>query len=159
MSSIPVPSEEALNRRLIRLDAQIRIEYDLIGHRVSWLLVSNSFLLAAFAVSLNNSSPPGSVNSRLIQILVWLLPVIGIVSCYVVAHAVRAAHAVINELKGLRDPLEDLASKHFSYERLGIGKQTWYHIAGNRPPTLLPWVTAIVWVAVLGVLVHAKFAP
>lgn len=158
--SIPKsPSEESLNRRILRLDSQIKIEYDLIGHRVSWLLASNSFLIAAFAVVLNNSSPNGSLNWRLAQLLMWLLPITGSISCIVVARAVSAAHSVINELKKQRDPVEDLAAKLYSYERLGVSQQTWYHIAGNRPPTFLPLVVACVWGTVLAMLAYAKLVP
>jgi hypothetical protein len=156
MSVPQSPAEESLNRRILRLDAQIKIEYDLIGHRVSWLLASNSFLIAAFAVVLNNTSPSGSLNWRLAQLLMWLLPITGGISCIVVARAVSAAHSVIDELKKQRDPVEDLAAKLYSYERLGVGQQTWYHIAGNRPPTFLALVVLCVWGILLAMLVYVR---
>ena len=95
------PTEESLDRRLGRLDAQIKIEFDLIGHRVSWLLVSNSFLFTALAVALNNTSND-TVKLRLVNAALWCLPTIGLFSSFLVVLAVAAAHNVIKDLKLMR---------------------------------------------------------
>jgi len=35
--------------RLERIDEQIRMEYDLMGQRMSWMVISQSFLFSAIA--------------------------------------------------------------------------------------------------------------
>jgi hypothetical protein len=145
MAAASTPSEENLERRLLRLDAQIRVEYDLIGHRVSWLLVSNSFLLGAFALALDTAPAAGSLNARLIEILVWCLPLIGAFSSLVVFIAVLAAHGVVNDLKTKRALVEDQAFQAYGFERLNVDERTWHHLSGNLPPLFLPWVLAAVW--------------
>ena len=143
-----VALEESLSRRLARLDSQIKVEYELIGHRVSWLLVSNSFLFAAFVVALGNSSLDANTQ-KLIRILVLALPVIGLVSSVLVSLAVRAANEVVHELKKARDFVEEQASRFYEYERLGVHIKSWPHIVGNWPPALLPPLFAIVWLTLL----------
>jgi len=140
--------EESLSRRLTRLDSQLKIEYELIGHRVSWLLVSNSFLFGAFVVGLNNASLNGGIQ-KLIHILILAIPVIGLASSVLVALAVRAAHEVVSEFKVVRDRVEEEAHRAFSYERLGVHIKSWPHIVGNWPPMLLPPLFAVVWARVL----------
>jgi len=150
----PAP-DQSLSPRLIRLDSQLKIEYELVGQRVSWLLVSNSFLFGAFVVSLNNMS--ANANNmcsdarihRLIHILFLAIPIIGLVSSVLVALAVRAAHEVIFELKVVRDRVEEEASRALAYERLGVHIKSWPHIVGNWPPVLLPPLFAVVWATIL----------
>jgi hypothetical protein len=140
--------EDSLSRRLTRLDSQLKIEYELIGHRVSWLLVSNSFLFGAFVVGINNLSEKDDIQ-KLIHILIYAIPIIGLASSVLVALAVRAAHEVISELKVVRDRVEEEAHHAFSYERLGVHIKSWPHIVGNWPPTVLPPLFAVVWARVL----------
>ena len=142
----PTYSEENLNRRLLRLDAQIRVEYDLIGHRVSWLLTSNSFLFAAFVVGLNNTSLSAKC---LIETLMFSLPVIGLVSSLLVWFAVFAANSVISKLKELRDTVESVATSDYGFEALGIKVIDWPHRIGNWPPFILPPLLAIIWACLL----------
>ena len=138
------PSEDNLNRRLLRLDAQIKIEYDLIGHRLSWLLTSNSFLFAAFVVGLNNANRDISSVKNFIGVLTISLPVIGLVSSVLVWLAVFAADSVICKFKRLRDTVEDEATR-YGFEVLGIKTGAWPHRVGNWPPFFLPPLLAIIW--------------
>ena len=74
-------------------------ELQLIGNRLSWLFVSQSFTLAAYAVSLNNTEG----NQRIpIIVLRIILPIFGIISCSIVWYAVRAATAVADQLTPIR---------------------------------------------------------
>ena len=143
----PTPIEDNLNRRLLRLDAQIKTEYDLIGHRVSWLLTSSSFLFAAFLVGLNNTNP--LVNKYLIEELTFWLPVTGLVSSLLVWFALFAAASVIRKLKKLRDIVEDKATSDCNFEVLGIRIISWQHIVGNLPAFLLPPLLAFIWARLL----------
>jgi hypothetical protein len=138
------PSEESLHRRLIRADAQIKTEFDLIGHRVSWLLVSNSFLFAALVVGLGNSSADVT-NRRIVGVLLWALPLIGLASSTLVALAVLAAHDVIKDLKVERGKLEEEAYQLYRYERLGVQVKSWPHLVGNWPPILMPPLLMVIW--------------
>lgn len=139
-------NDESLYRRLVRLDAQIKMEFDLIGLRVGWLLLSNSFLFTAYVVALNNTNKDEFSISLSHFLIFWVLPGIGLVSSSLVTYAVYAAHDVIDEFKGLRDKVE-YETKRLGYERLGIGVDNWRHKAGNYPAKWLPRVLIVIWVA------------
>lgn len=148
--------EDNLNRRLTRLDAQIKVEYDLIGHRVGWLLTSNAFLFAAFVVALNNVNLDNASlpSIRFVYVLSFWIPIIGLASSALVTFAVFAANSVIKRLKLLRDRTEADAARQCSFEVVGIGAGSWPHRIGNGPPCLLPPLLAIVWATMLYLRIH-----
>jgi hypothetical protein len=96
--------DDDLRFRLSRCDTQIRIEFDLIGYRMTWLMTSQAFLFAAFTVCVTAPQP------RLILLAHWLqfvLPTVGVISALVVAIAigapqVPAAQAAMPGRKGAR---------------------------------------------------------
>lgn len=129
-------NEEMLRFRIKRLDDQIRVEFDLIGHRMTWLVISQSFLFSAVSLTVNNSVNPSAV--KISELLRWLIPIIGIITCISVGLATFAARSVIDKLKSQRDPLE-------SQEPIGVRSASWEHKIGNIPSVILPWVLCIAW--------------
>jgi hypothetical protein len=84
--------EESEKRNLKLLEFyrdEIKHEFSLLGHRVSWFMTGQSFLLATFAISEN-------VNFRGLRWLSFLISIIGLVVCILVADGARAAHITID---------------------------------------------------------------
>jgi hypothetical protein len=136
-------NEEMLRFRIKRLDDQIRVEFDLIGHRMTWLVISQSFLFSAVSLTVNNSVNPSAV--KISELLRWLIPIIGIITCISVGLATFAARSVINKLKRQRDPLESQDPTDYQLESIGVRSSSWEHKIGNIPSLILPWVLCIAW--------------
>ena len=134
-----------LRFRIKRLDDQIRVEFDLIGHRMTWLVISQSFLFSAVSLTVNNLVNPSAV--KISELLRWLIPIIGIITCSSVGLATFAALSVITNLKEQRDNLEDKAKDDL--ELIGVRITSWEHKIGNIPSLILPWILCIAWLLVL----------
>lgn len=131
-------------QKLQRLDAQIKIEYELIGHRVGWLLFANSFLLSAFVLALSKEPKGAAYDGRAVEMLLWLLPIFGVMACSLVFFGVVAAHISINQLKDKRDTLEN-SCDICGFEKLGVQQNDWKHVVGNLSPTLFPILLGLIW--------------
>lgn len=141
--------------RLTRFDAQIKMEFDLIGHRMNWLMTSQAFLFGAFGVAVTSTS---SRNHLLTEWLLFLIPIVGGLTALVVGVAISAAHRVVKRLKPDRQKLE--ATAHLlGYEQLGVGVESLDHVAGNLPAHFLPWLLLIVWILLLGVAIVCVSHP
>ena len=142
-------SLKVLQFRLNRLDTEIRTAFDVLNQRITWLMISSSFLLSAF-ISLDKSSPDIGRHLR------WLLPGLGVLSALLVGIAAVGKHRIIKHVKGLRIIAEEQASQ-FRCESLE-GK-TWPHRIINLPSQVLPWLLLLLWLFILGVQVvtaHTK---
>lgn len=137
------PTEENINRRLVRLDYQIKVEYDLIGHRIGWLLVSNSFVIAAYVILLTR--PSVEAFKTVWALLAWILPAVGLISCAIIGLAVTAAHTVIADLKAKRDPVEEVAYNLYGFEKLGVRTRDNAAMMGDLPPRYLPFGLGAAW--------------
>lgn len=141
-------SDENLRFRLTRFDQQICIEFDLIGHRMNWLMTSQAFLFAAFALCVTTTSPRPTLAATWLQ---YLLPAIGAISAVLVGLAIFAAHRVIDRLKPARAILEGLATEA-GFEKLGVDVHSSDHRTGNLPSLILPWTLASAWIVLIGVV-------
>jgi hypothetical protein len=138
------PLNEELQYRLNRLDSNIKAEFDLIGHRMTWLVISQSFLFSAFSLAAANPTGP-----HVLRILLWLLPSLGTVASITVYLAILAAHSVIRKVKKDRRPLEEVANKKFGLELDSCGDDRWEHVVGNVPSLLIPPAIIIAWIILL----------
>ncbi|AFY73076.1 hypothetical protein Syn7502_00961 [Synechococcus sp. PCC 7502] len=135
---------------LKRLDDQIHMEYDLMGQRMSWMVISQSFLFTAVAASANSSVDHSM--RKVIDLLRLLIPSIGILSCLFAIAAIFAARSVINRLKNIRNSLEDALSLEHGEDRfykLGVRQTEWQHSFGNFPTSFLPLALICVWLIIL----------
>jgi hypothetical protein len=135
-----------LRFRLDRFDRQISIEFTLIGDRMNWLMTSQAFLFAAFAVCITAQSPRFG---WLVSLLEYMLVATGTVSAWLVGRAIRAAHTVVDGLKRKRARLEFEATAK-GFEELGVDVSSVEHRAGNTPSLYLPWWLFAVWLFTLG---------
>jgi hypothetical protein len=139
-SDKPTSLDEVLQFRLNRLDTEIRTAFDVLNQRITWLMISNSFLFSAF-ISLDKSAD-------IARYLRWLLPGLGVISALLVGIAAVGKHRIIKEVKRLRINAEKQASQ-FGCEQLE-GK-TWPHRIINLPSQVLPWLLLLLWLLILRV--------
>ncbi len=133
--------QSQLEFRLKRFDELIRIEFDLVGYRMTWLMTSQSFFFAAFALCAVTSGTPYPI---IVFALLITLPLIGALSAHLVSRAIDAAHKEIVKLKDGRDRLEGDAGLH-GYEKLGVSSDSHIHEYGNSPSRRLPLLLVISW--------------
>jgi hypothetical protein len=138
---------------------QIEHEDNLIGHRISWLVASESFLFAAFALvitSANDLDSRGAVGAR--DALLYVVPSLGLALAVIVVSAVGAAHCRMNELCG---------SYRKDYERLAIqagypsiGPDAFVRKMGRLPARYIPMLLAFAWLSTLTVtLIFVAIGP
>jgi hypothetical protein len=126
-------------------------EQQWIMNRLSWLFTSQSFLLTAFVLLINNANDPKPPA----RLLLFGLPILGFICCTTVGLAVWAAET---EGKRLADRRAEL-SKHINQYSLvkvpmmgiskGLREQPLTHWLGRLPHRFLPWVFALLWLALL----------
>ena len=124
-----------------------------LTNRLTWLVLSQSFIIAAYVDLITSEGPSRSLENvqRAIEIMKWALPAIGLFTCLVVGMAVHAAHIIasnladqraqlcreINRLANLEIPLLGGSSRNRPHD-------TWTLRAGKLPQ-YLPWVLAALW--------------
>jgi hypothetical protein len=139
--------EERAYRRLSNVDSRIRNEYDFISSRTGWLLASHAFLFTGLAVLL--TQPPTSLpRLRTIRTVMMIaLPLIGVLSSYLIWQAVRGAYHVLRLHQDLSRELESLLARHFRYSFAAPRQRDLK--AGERPPIWLPLILGTVWLLLL----------
>jgi hypothetical protein len=147
--------------RLQRFDNHIRFEFELIGHRMTWLMTSQSFLFAGYATMVSRlfplgtsgtpvSAAPGaqSGSTAVVELLLWLIPFVGLVTALLAAVSVFAAKSVIRMFKEPRAKLEE-KMKDYGYEQVGVPLSTWPHKLGGASSGFIPLFLLVVWASVL----------
>jgi hypothetical protein len=121
-------------------------ELTLINERMTWLAISESFIFSAFttAVSLRNAS-------KVIELLVGVLPMIGFLLAFFVYPAIFSANNVANILKAQRRRFELRLPEHLRID--GIASRQ-AHFFGNLPAFAIPAMMIIVWTSVI---LHLRF--
>ena len=155
---------------LDRIDKQVEIELNLVNARMSWLVISESFLFNAFVGAGSDSiRPPGA--GLAIQVAMGL---IGFLIAKYVNSSVRAALRVIDERKGQREPMEarllTLLRAKARDDRVDLPSDplnSKWHRDGTTAPEEIPgllmrgWMAlAVVWVCrVLWLLMTKRLMP
>ena len=137
-------------RQLSRVDSRIRAEQDYISSRIGWLFSSHAFLFIALAALV--SQPPTSVSRlRVIRTVMMIaLPLIGVISSYLIWQAIRAAFHVLSSCRDLRRGLEGLLARQFQCSVVTpIARRL---KAGDRPPMWLPLILGAVWLLLLSLI-------
>jgi hypothetical protein len=152
--------QDALSASKVELDALLSLaslieskiahEIQLTGHRMTWLMISQSFLLSALA-SL------ASKREGALWVLIWpMFPVVGISSCLLGLFAVGAAREVMGVLSERRAQIEDRLNSRYlakcaAQPRLGALEERlperlrWSGRLGALPGLLLPWLFIGAW--------------
>ena len=130
--------------QIARLAEGVKSEFDLVGSRISWLVIAESFLIPGFALALANYRPEHPFASELLY-LVWAMPIVGMVLAASVYVAILAAHSSIAILKGQRDHLIECLPGGLRIDLISSGsRQQWW---GNVPTHVIPPVLFLIWAA------------
>jgi len=125
------------------IQARLSHEDDLVNQRVSWLVNSQSFLLTAYAITLNGlatdaSKPLAHVQRKLLE----LLPVVGVACVVLVCLALIGGLWAIAELR-------HFAATTCPKDRLLLISKPTTQFLGVSAPVLIPLAFLVIWSAVL----------
>jgi hypothetical protein len=125
------------------IQARLSHEDDLINQRVSWLVNSQSFLLTAYAITLNGLAADASKPLAVVQRkLLDLLPVVGVACVLLVCVALVGGLCALAELRRF-------AAKKYPKDRLFLISKPTTQFLGVSAPVLIPIVFLVIWLAVL----------
>jgi hypothetical protein len=124
------------------IQARLNHEDDLINQRISWLVNSQSFLLTAYAITLNGLAADSGRPQAAIQLkLLELLPMAGIASVILVVAAMIGGLFAMSELRRF-------AATKYPKDRLFVISKPTIQFLGVSAPTLIPLVFLIIWLAI-----------
>jgi hypothetical protein len=125
------------------IQARLSHEDDLVNQRVSWLVNSQSFLLTAYAITLNGLAADASKPLAVVQRkLLDLLPVVGVACVLLVCVALVGGLCALAELRRF-------AATNYPKDRLFLISKPTTQFLGVSAPVLIPIVFLAIWLAVL----------
>ena len=111
-------NEGSLIDRLNMIDAQLRHEDDLIGLRMSWLVISQSFLFGTFATLVGLQSVVGKAADA-VSLLLVLIPTVGVFVPVLVLVSVGAAAYAMSQWRAEHDRICNLPeAQHLDWPSL-----------------------------------------
>jgi hypothetical protein len=130
--------------QIARLGEGLKAEFDLLAGRMSWLVISESFIFSAFATGIANYRHDHPVAGGL-QFLVRILPFVGMFLAVAVHASILAALSAINSLKNQRDRLMAGLPSQLRIDLISSrSRRQWW---GNLPAHAIPTVFFLVWAA------------
>jgi hypothetical protein len=128
--------------QIARLGEGLKAEFDLIAGRMSWLMISESFIFSAFATAIANYRTDHPV-IRGLRFLAWILPFVGMILAACVYVAILAALSAIDTLKSQRDRMMAGLPAQLRIDLISArSRQQWW---GDLPAHVLPPVLFLVW--------------
>ena len=128
---------------LALIQSRLSHEDDLVNQRVSWLVNSQSFLLTAYAITLNGLAADASKPLAIVQRkLLDMLPVVGVACVVLVCVALVGGLCAIAELRRF-------AATKCPEDRLFLISKPTTQFLGVSAPVLIPIVFLVIWLAVL----------
>jgi hypothetical protein len=125
------------------IQARLSHEDDLVNQRVSWLVNSQSFLLTAYAITLNGLAADASKPLAIVQRkLLNLLPLVGVACVLLVCVALIGGLSALGELRRF-------AKSEYPKDRLFLISKPTTQFLGVSAPVLIPLVFLAIWLAVL----------
>jgi hypothetical protein len=144
-----VPSAIA---QLGRIGGAVDKEFTLVSDRMTWMVIAESFIFAAFATSATAWTQAKEM--RLVAtFMLFLMPVLGIFLAGIVIPAINAAHRAAQRLKDQRDRMEQRLPERFRIAT--VSSKDREHREGNLPPYLVPPFIMVVWIILLTVVICA----
>jgi hypothetical protein len=121
------------------VQSRLSHEDDLINQRISWLVSSQSFLLTAYAITVNGlatdeTKPLAHVQRKLLT----LLPVVGIACVLLVCVALIGGLMAMGELRRF-------AAKKLTKDRLFLISKPTTQYLGVSAPVLIPVAFLVIW--------------
>ena len=128
------------------VDQEVHREHSLISHRMTWYVTSQSFLMAAFAVS-------SSQNHSFKWLSTLFLPILGILTSLITLGSLIAALVAMSEFKEQKKHILDISLQLQRItpfkDRFLLGKRRWIHVLGMTPPVLIPMIFLFSWMIIL----------
>ena len=142
--------------QLGRLTDAVRAELDLIGMRLTWLVISESFLFSAFAVSVPTYDSNRNLSGVLLYIL-WAMPLVGMLLAGCVYVAILAALRAGKRLIEQRDQMMERLPEHLRVSLISVqSREYWW---GNVPPRVIPPTIFLLWFGGLIGLICSYHGP
>ena len=128
--------------QIARLGEGLKAEFDLVAGRMSWLVISESFIFSAFATAIANFRSDHPAIGAL-RFLAWVLPLVGMILAVTVYLAILAALSAIDSLKRQRDRMMAGLPIQLRIDLIKVRtRQQWW---GNVPAHVLPPTLFLVW--------------
>jgi len=129
--------EAALIARLNMIAEEIRHEDNLIGQRMTWMVISQSFFFGTFATLAGEATVVKS-ESGAVRLLLLVIPLVGVFLPLLVLVAMGAAHYAIAQWRAERDRLFELPeARQLHWPRLKNSKMV------SRLGQLLPVAASV----------------
>lgn len=137
----PVEIPHAL-AQIARLTEGVKAEFDLIAGRMSWLVISESFIFSAFATAAASYRTDHPSRLALIYLL-WVMPLMGMSLAVCVQIALQAAHRAILLLKDQRDHMISCLPSRLQIDLISArSREQWM---GNLPTHVIPPLLFLIW--------------
>jgi hypothetical protein len=138
--------------QIARLGEGLKAEFDLIAGRMSWLVISESFIFSALATAIANYRTDHPVIGGL-RFLAWGLPFVGMFLAVTVYLAILAALSAVDMLKAQRDRMMAELPIQLRIDLISArSRQQWW---GNLSAHVIPPALFLVWtVAFVLALLH-----
>jgi hypothetical protein len=136
--------------QLSRLDGAIEKEFTLVSDRMTWMMISESFIFGTFTAAVVHFNPTHPLRYAVLSLLA-MLPFLGISIAVLAFRAINAAHTAADRLKDRREQLEKVFSGQLNVELVSSKLDT--HAVGNLPPKYLPPIMIATWIILLSVVV------
>jgi hypothetical protein len=133
-----------LLRQLTRIGVAIDKELTLMSERMTWLVVSESFIFSAFTGAAANHEKGMVLNT-----LTYLMPLVGSLLALLVYPALLAAHITAKRLKEERHQFELRLPDDLQVRLLAPKRE---HFLGSVPAFVIPVMLFLVWSAIIVVL-------
>ena len=140
-------SQDALIAKFNLIAAQIRHEDGLIGQRISWLVISQSFLFGTFVALVVQKGVVGPA-ARAVKLLLILIPLVGVLAPVIVLVAVGAAIYAIAQWRAEHDRLSATPEAR-QLDWPDLTHQTSVEVLGHLLPIAIAVVLALAWAAIM----------
>ncbi len=127
--------------QLTRIGSAIDKELTLINERMTWLVVSESFMFSAFTMAVANQEKAVVLNT-----LIYVMPVVGLLLALLVYPGLLAAHFTARVLKQERHEFELRLPGDLQVKLLAPARA---HVLGSIPAFVIPVMLILVWGVIL----------
>jgi hypothetical protein len=134
--------------QLTRIGFAIDKELTLMSERMSWLVISESFIFSAFTVAVANYD-----KAAVLITFAHLMPIVGFLIALLVYPGLLAAHVTAKNLKDERHEFELRLPENLQV-RLLAKKQA--HLLGSIPAFIIPIMLLLVWSIIILQLVFMR---
>jgi hypothetical protein len=132
--------------QLGRVADAVRAEIDLVGMRLTWLVIAESFICSAFAVAVA-SYDPSRILAEVLRYRLWTMPLVGMLLAGCVYVGILAAHRAGEQLMAQREQLMERLPAHLRIRFISSqSREYWW---GNVPPRIIPPLIFVVWLGAL----------